>query len=309
MNKKCAIALLLMTMIIPSHAQKAAWQPNPEHPSVRLWPHGVPGAPRTTQPEVDTTTAKDALIAGKPVVRLGNVSEPTLTFYAAKRDNTGATVVVFPGGAYRILALDLEGTEVCDWLTSIGLNCALLKYRVPESGPYPEHAAALQDAQRALRVVRARAAQWHIDVHRVGVLGFSAGGHLAAALGAHFDTPTYEKMDDAEHLSCRPDFTVLVYPAYLADEHKGFALNPNVRPIAQTPPTFIVQTEDDPIHVENATVYYRALKDARVPAEVHLYAEGGHGYGLRGTELPVTGWPTLVECWLHTTKILRDNAK
>lgn len=303
MNKKLSIALFLTAMNITSFAQKAAWQPNPENPTVLLWPHGVPGSSHKLGPEVDTTTAKDNLIAGRPLVRLGNVSEPSLTFYEAKGQNTGATVVVFPGGAYQILAIDLEGTEVCDWLTSIGVNCALLKYRVPDSGPYPKHAAALQDAQRAVRMVRARSAEWHLDTGKVGVLGFSAGGHLAAALGAQFENPTYDKVDETDRLSCRPDFTVLIYPAYLADERKDFALNRDVRPSAHTPPTFLVQTEDDPIHVENATVYYKALKDAGVPAELHIYPEGGHGYGLRRTELPVTRWPTLVESWLRDRKM------
>ena len=304
MQKGLAVALFLTVMISNTYAQKPAWQPDPKLPTLSLWPKGAPAPAKALGPEVDTTTSKDDLIAGKPLVRLGNVSEPTLTFYEAKGQNSGVTVVVFPGGAYQILAIDLEGTEVCDWLTSIGVNCALLKYRVPDSGPYPEHAAALQDAQRSVRMVRARAAEWHLDPRKIGVLGFSAGGHLAAALGAHFDNSAYEKVDDADRLSCRPDFTVLVYPAYLADEHKHFALNPNVRPNAHTPPTFIVQTEDDPIHVENATVYYKALKDAGVPAELHIYAKGGHGYGLRRTEMPVTAWPALVENWLRSTKVI-----
>jgi len=310
MNRKFAIALLLMTMIPNTFAQSPGGRkPDPEHPTLLLWPHGVPGAVTKLGPELDTTKPSDDLIAGKPVVRLGNVSEPTLTFYPAKGQNSGATVVVFPGGAYQILAMDLEGTEVCDWLTSIGVNCALLKYRVPDSGPYPEHANALQDAQRALRMVRARATEWHIDPTRVGVLGFSAGGHLAATLGSQFDQHLYESVDAADKLSCRPDFTVLIYPAYLADDKNHFALNPIVRTTAKTPPTFIVQTEDDPIHVENATVYYRALKDANIPAELHVYAEGGHGYGLRRTQLPVTGWPNLVEAWLRSVKALQEIKK
>ncbi len=309
MKKRLAVALFFIFMISNTYAQKPAWQPDPKLPTLKLWPKGVPGPAKALGPEVDTTTSKDNLIAGKPVVRLGNVSESTLTFYEAKGQNSGATVVVFPGGAYQILAIDLEGTEVCDWLTSIGVNCALLKYRVPDSGPYPDHSAALQDAQRAVRIVRAQASQWHLDPQKIGVLGFSAGGHLAAALGAHFDSRTYEKVDEVDRLSCRPDFTVLVYPAYLADERKNFALNPNIRPTAHTPQTFIVQTEDDPIHVENATAYYKASKDAGVKAELHVYAEGGHGSGLRRTNLPVTNWPALVEIWLRSEKILSAAAK
>ena len=166
-------------------AQKPAWEPSPGHTQLRIWPNGAPGARPNPNPEVDTTTAKDNLIAGKPIIRLGNVSTPTLTLYWPGRASTGAAVVVFPGGAYHILAIDLEGTEVCDWLNSIGVTCILLKYRVPDSGPYPKSSAALQDAQRALAIVRSHAGEWHIDPHRVGVLGFSAGAHLAAALSTH----------------------------------------------------------------------------------------------------------------------------
>ncbi|MGB7761434.1 MAG: alpha/beta hydrolase [Bryobacteraceae bacterium] len=280
--------------------QKPAWQPAPGHPTLPLWPNGAPAA----APEVDTTTAKDNLIAGKPLIRLGNVSSPTLTVYAPRDKSTGAAVVVFPGGGYRILAIDLEGTEVCDWLNAAGLTCVLVKYRVPDSGPYPKSSAALQDAQRALGMARSHAGEWHIDPHRIGVLGFSAGAHLAAALSTHFDRRLYDPIDASDGVSCRPDFAVIVYPGYLALAEKDFAPNADIHPTAQTPPSFIVQAEDDPVHVENAVVYFLALKNAKVPAELHIYAEGGHGYGLRRTALPVTTWPLSVETWLHTIKIL-----
>jgi acetyl esterase/lipase len=253
---------------------------------------------------VDTTTAKDNLIAGRPLVRLGNVSNPTLTVYSPKGKNTGAAVMVFPGGGYQILAIDLEGSEVCDWLNSAGITCVLVKYRVPNTGPYPKSPAALQDAQRALGMVRQHAAEWHVDPNRVGVLGFSAGAHLAAALSTHFEQRLYDSVDAADQLSCRPDFAVIVYPGYLALEDQGMAPNADIHPTAQTPPSFIVQAEDDPVHVENATVYFLQLKNAKVPAELHIYAQGGHGYGLRRTELPVTTWPQSVEIWLHTIKVL-----
>lgn len=285
-------------------AQKPAWQPAPGHTTLPIWPNGAPGAQPNVGSEVDATTSKDNLIAGKPLIRLGNVSVPTLTLYSPKGKNTGAAVVVFPGGGYHILAIDLEGTEVCDWLNSAGITCALLKYRVPDSGPYPKSSAALQDAQRALGLVRSHAAEWHIDPHRIGVLGFSAGGHLAAALSTHFDQRLYDAVDAADQLSCRPDFAVIVYPGYLALPDQNFAPNPDIRPTDKTPPSFIVQAEDDPVHVENATVYFLALKNAKVPAELHIYAQGGHGYGLRRTALPVTTWPRAVETWLHTLQIL-----
>jgi acetyl esterase/lipase len=269
-----------------------------------VWPGAAPGAVANPPAEADTTTAKDNLIAGRPVVRLGNVSTPTLTLYQPKGQNTGAAVVVFPGGGYKILAIDLEGAEVCDWLNSAGITCLVLKYRVPASGPYPKSAAALEDAQRALGLVRLHAADWGVDPNRIGVLGFSAGAHLAAALSTHFDQRLYKPLDAADKTSCRPDFAVIVYPGYLALANKDFAPNPDIVPTEKTPPQFIVQAEDDPVHVENAMVYFMALKNAKVAAELHIYAEGGHGCGLRRTALPVTTWPQAVETWLRTIKIL-----
>lgn len=281
-------------------AQKTAWAPPSGHLTLNLWPHGAPGAPENGAPEADMTTEKDKLIAGKPVIRLGNVSTPTLTVYPPSGKNAGAAVVVFPGGAYRILAIDLEGTEVCDWLNSVGVACVLVKYRVPDSGPYPKSSAALQDAQRAVGIVRQHAREWHIDPQHIGVLGFSAGAHLSAALSTHFEQRLYDPVDAADQISCRPDFAVIAYPGYLAWSEKNFAPNEEIHVTEKTPPTFIVQAEDDPVHVENSTVYFLALKNAKVPVEMHLYASGGHGYGLRRTELPVTEWPKLVEKWLRT---------
>ena len=293
----CAVGVVI--------AQAPAWQPAPGHKQMPIWPDGAPDAKPVAGPEIDTTTSKEPLIAGKPIIRLGNVATPTITLYAPTEKNTGTAVVVFPGGGYRILAIDLEGTEVCDWLTSAGINCVLVKYRVPDSGPYPKSLAALEDAQRAVGLVRSHAAEWHIDPHRVGVLGFSAGGHLAAALSTHFDERLYKPVDAADQVSCRPDFAVVIYPGYLALSDQNFTLNPDIHVTPQTPPTFLLQTEDDSVaHVESSLVYYTALKNANVPVEMHLYTEGVHGYGLRRTALPVTRWPLLVETWLHTIKML-----
>lgn len=303
------VGCLFVTSLVV--AQKSAWEPTPGHNQIKIWPKGAPTEngtastePANPVPEADTTTAKDNLIAGKPLIRLGNVSTPTITLYSPANKNTGAAIVVFPGGAYRILAIDLEGTEVCQWLNSAGITCALLKYRVPDSGPYPKSSAALQDAQRAIGIVRQHAAEWKVDPNRIGVLGFSAGAHLAAALSTHFDKRLYNAIDPADQLSCRPDFAVIVYPGYLAIAEQNFAPNPEIHVTERTPPSFIVQAEDDPVYVENSTVYFLALKDAKVPAEMHLYAQGGHGYGLRRTALPVTAWPRLVETWLHTIQML-----
>ena len=285
-------------------SQEPAWPPATGHMTITLWPNGAPGAQPNADAEIDKTTAKDNLIAGKPLIRLGNVSKPTLTLYAPKEKKTGAAVVVFPGGGYNILAIDLEGTEVCDWLNSAGIVCLLVKYRVPNSGPYPKFATALEDAQRALGIVRSHAAEWHIDPKRIGVLGFSAGAHLSAALSTHFEQRLYQPIDVADQVSCRPDFAVIIYPGYLALAEENFAPNPEVHVTEQTPPSFILQAEDDPVHVENALVYFQALKNAKIPAELHVYADGGHGYGLRRTELPITAWPQLVELWLHTIPAL-----
>jgi acetyl esterase/lipase len=228
-----------------------------------------------------------------------------MTLYSPRGINSGVAVLVFPGGGYRYDSIDLEGTEVCDWLSQIGVTCVLLKYRVPDSGPYPKSAAALQDAQRAMGVVRQHAAEWGIDPHRVGVLGFSAGGHLAAAISNIYEKRLYDPIDAADQLSCKPDFTVLLYPGYLALADQNFAANPDIHPTADTPPTFILQAENDyTANVENAVVYFMALKNVKVPTELHIYAEGGHGFGIRPRDFPILGWPRMVETWLRTIKML-----
>lgn len=283
----------------------SGWPPSPDHAIVSLWPNGAPGTSAAKGPEQDTTTSKDRQVAGRGVIRIGNVSAPTLTLYPAmSARSAGPAVVVFPGGSYRILAIDLEGTEVCNWLNSINVNCVLLKYRVPESGPYPKSGAALQDAQRAVGIVREHAAEWRIDPKRVGVLGFSAGGHLAAAISTHYDQRLYPAIDAADQQSCRPDFAIILYPGYLASAEKNFEFSLDIPVTSSTPPAFLVQAEDDPVHVENAVEYFMELKKAGVPAELHVYAQGGHGYGLRATGMPVTKWPQLASQWLHTIGLL-----
>jgi acetyl esterase/lipase len=313
MRKRNFVSVVLFLISLQIAGQSPGWQPPPGRITMPIWPDGVPGATGSAAEaaaEVDTTTPKDNLIAGKPLVRLGNVSRPTITVYKLSKARAAVpAVVVFPGGGYHILAIDLEGTEVCDWLESAGIACVLLKYRVPDSGPYPKSPAALQDAQRAVGLVRQHATEWGIDPKRVGVLGFSAGGHLAAALSTHFDRRLYDPVDAADQLSCHPDFAVIVYPGYLALAEQNMATNPEIQPTAQTPPTIIVQAEDDPVHVENATNYFLQLKNAKVPAELHIYADGSHGYGLRRTELPVTAWPLLVEKWLQTIKVMPNIAQ
>jgi acetyl esterase/lipase len=240
-------------------------------------------------------------------VRLTNISTPTLAFYPAPAsNNSSATVVVFPGGSYRILAYDLEGTEVCTWLNSIGINCALVKYRVPIANEmkFPDDTRDLEDAQQAIRITRSHAADWHLDPHRIGALGFSAGGHLVTVLGNHADLKRPGAPASETAVDARPDFIIGIYPAYLAQTPALTQLAKGIDPSATTPPTFLLQAEDDPVHVENVLLYAQALKQLKVPTELHVYAEGGHGYGLRPTALPVTHWPALVETWLHTIHIL-----
>ena len=265
-----------------------------------LWPGRAPGETATLPPEADTTAADGELIAGRRVIRLGNVSTPTIAIYRPDpAKDTGAAVVVCPGGGYYILAMDLEGTEVCEWLNSIGVTGILLKYRVPVREGRPRYAAPLQDAQRALGLVRSQAKELGLDPHRIGVLGFSAGGHLAAALSGSGASRSYALVDAADQVSCRPDFCVLIYPGYLTDKEKNDQLPPELAAgTANMPPTFMAMTEDDFVRVESALGYYLTLKQAKVPVEMHLYPAGGHGYGLRRTALTVTTWPDRVADWM-----------
>ncbi|HEX3587958.1 MAG TPA: alpha/beta hydrolase [Candidatus Angelobacter sp.] len=300
--------------------QTTVWQPSPGHTQAPIWPGAAPDAQPVTGPEVATTRLKDNLVGGRPWTYISNVSLPTMTVYSPIGKNTGAAVVVFPGGGYQILAIDLEGTEICDWLTSKGITCVLLKYRVPglalypkstpypRSGAYPHSPIALEDAQRTVGLVRWNAAKWHIDPHKIGVLGFSAGGHLVAAISTHFDKRLYPAVDAADKESCRPDFGVALYPGHMLENaSKTFALNPAVPVSSQTPPTFLLQAEDDPVdYVQNSLVYFIALKKAGVPVEMHLYAHGGHAFGLRRTKFPITGWPQLVETWLRTIGMISE---
>jgi acetyl esterase/lipase len=293
-------------------AQESGWQPSPGHTQVPIWPGAVPDAAAVVPAGPETAEVSKDLIAGKPVKGVSNVTQPTMTVYSPKGKNTGAAVVVFPGGGYQELAIDLEGTEVCDWLTPKGITCVLLKYRVPDSGPawhddchcniHPKAPTALEDAQRTAGLVRFHAAEWGIDPHKIGVLGFSAGGHLVANISTHFAQRAYAPVDAADKVSCRPDFAVAIYPGHMLENTtKEFELNPGIPVTRKTPPTFLLQAEDDNVDgVKQSLVYYIALKNAGVPVEMHLYAHGGHAFGLRRTKFPITGWPELVETWLGT---------
>jgi acetyl esterase/lipase len=304
-------AFLLLFLLAGPCAAQTAWEPSSGHTQVRIWPGVVPDARPADKPEVSGTVVdaagKPRLVAGRPWVYVDRVAQPTMTVYSPRGNSTGVAVVVFPGGGYNVLAIDLEGTEVCDWLTSRGITCVLLKYRVPcvKTGPYRDCLTALQDAQRTVGLLRFHAAKWQIDPHKIGVLGMSAGGHMVAAISTHFDHRVYPTVDEADRESCRPDFAIALYPGHLAVPARNFALNPDIQVTSRTPPTFLLHAEDDPVDpVENSLVYYAALRKAGVPAEMHVYVKGGHAFGLRPTESPITRWPALVETWLVTVGIL-----
>ena len=251
-----------------------------------LWPDKV----RKTFPELQETTQPDK---GDGVIRVTDVNNPTLTLYLPENTTTPLPVVlVFPGGGYNILAINKEGTEIAAWLNSIGVAAAVVKYRVPENRD-----GAFQDAQRAVRLVRQHAAEWHLDPNRVGVMGFSAGGHLSARASTGFAETTYAEVDEADKLSCRPDFCILIYPAYL-DNEKQDGVAPELHITKDIPPTFIVHTLDDKRFITGSKLYAQALKDAGVPCDYQVFETGGHGYGLQSQGHPVSVWPQRCEEWL-----------
>ncbi|QNI37191.1 alpha/beta hydrolase [Edaphobacter albus] len=312
MRKNLLVACVLFASGV-LHAQNV-WQPSPGHTQIPIWSGSIPDAQPATTPETMKITGPESFVAGKPWTSVEHVALPTMTVYSPKGKNTGAAIIVFPGGGYEILAIDLEGSEVCDWLTTKGITCVLLKYRVPAPTSVPEwktwrqSSIALEDAQRTISLVRSRASEWNIDPHKIGVLGFSAGGHLVTATSVHFDKRIYKEVDAVDKVSCRPDFAVALYPGHLHAKKGTIELNPDIANhiTAQTPPTFLLQNENDNIDsIWDAVSYYAALLKANVPVEFHSYAEGGHAFGLRRTKYPATTWPTLVETWLHTIHILQ----
>jgi acetyl esterase/lipase len=308
------IAMCALAVCGSVQAKSMVWQPFAGHTQVPLWPAVVPEAQSVPGPEA-MVPQTDSLVAGRPWMAVSNVSKPTLTIYSPKGKNTGAAVMVFPGGGFQVLAIDLEGTEVCHWLTSNGLTCVLLKYRVPSApydwrckcyslDTYARSTQALEDAQRAIGLIRFHAKEWHINPHKVGVIGFSAGGYLVAEISTNFEHRSYSYVDAADKESARPDFAMAIYPGHLAAPS---GLNPTVLVSSATPPTFLVQAENDSMDgVEQSLVYYTALAKVHVPVEMHLYAHGGHAFGLRPSQYPITGWPKLADAWLRTIGILEQ---
>jgi len=267
---------------------------------LRVWPDAPPGDATTLPPEADTSNGVSDLVAGRSVIRLGNVTTPTLTVYPAPAARaTGAAVVICPGGGHRILAMDIEGSEVAAWLNGLGVTAFVLKYRVPARTPGPRGRAAVEDAQRAISLVRSQAARHRIDPARIGVLGFSAGGE-AAGVAAIQPTRQYPATDTVDAVSHRPDFAILAYPAWLAND-AGTGLRDGLTVSRDTPPMFLVQAQDDFVPVANSVQMFLALKAHGVPAELHVYAAGGHGYGLRATTQPVTTWQHRAADWLKAS--------
>jgi acetyl esterase/lipase len=289
------------------------WQPPAGLRQIPIWPHGAPDMADNSQPAENVLTRQTPeALAGRTSEAVFEVSAPTMTIFPPRGRSNGAAMIVFPGGGFRALAITLEGTEICDWLTARGITCVLLKYRVPGSNHYwndechchitPAIPRALQDAQRTIRLVRARARELNLNPDRIGVIGFSAGGYLVAQTSTIFE-PTYQPADAVDALSSRPDFAVALYPGHLC--RSGGVLDPTIHVTRRTPPTILLQAWDDPVdEICNSTVYAHALANAGVPAEVHLFATGGHAFGLRRTDQPVAAWPSLVESWLKGIGIM-----
>lgn len=272
-----------------------------------LWPTALPQPAQTTEPEKDISKPTDN-ISGHHTALLTNITHPTLTVYAPPASrNTHAAALVFPGGGYYLLAWDGEGLDTCKWLNRIGMTCILVKYRVPEKGHFPANPADLEDAQQAMRITRAHAAEWHLDPNRIGVIGFSAGGNLAALLSLYPDDHTVEStpasVEVDTKIGARPNFVILGYPAYLAIDPDQTALDPTYTPNATTPRTFLVAAGDDVTYGKNALVYYRALLDAKRPAELHMFPTGGHGFGMFPSSGPAH-WTEIAEDWLRASHVL-----
>jgi acetyl esterase/lipase len=295
--KRTQLALALLVAVGSGPPVVAADKPQ----VIDVWPGKAPGDKTAMGAESMTDTNR--------VKRVTNVTRPTLTVFRPAKDANGTAVVIAPGGAYQILAWDLEGEEVAAWLNSIGVTGIVLKYRVPRRPDTPKDAAppqAQMDAQRAVSMVRSKASELGIDPKRIGMLGFSAGGHLTAWASTNFDKRAYESNDDVDKVSCRPDFTVLIYPAYLVSK-AGDALMPDIRVSKETPPTFFAHAEDDPVTANSSILMYLALKKEKVPAEMHIYARGGHGFGLRPSDKPCSHWPERCADWMKSQGLLRPN--
>lgn len=278
MKKLFAVALVVITSI-GGFAQK--------NEIIRLWPGAVPGEPEPKHEPVQTENTSGN------VKRITDITDPALIVFPAIADkNNGAGIIVCPGGGYNILAIDKEGYEIAEWLNSLGFSAFVLQYRVPQ-----KQEGALQDIQRAIRLVRYNADKWNLNPDKLGIIGFSAGGSLCARASTLYNEKKYIKVDEIDELSCKPSFAMLIYPAYL-DQGENRSLTPELKVDENTPPAFLFQTADDRLG-NSALVYTTALRDAKVPVDLHFLAEGGHGYGLRMGNRAAETWPKLAENWLQ----------
>ena len=277
---------------------------------IPIWPATPPGDDGLTlEAERDTSGPDSRQVAGRHVIRLGNVSTPTLEVYLPDASvRNGTAVVICPGGGHSILAYDLEGTEVAQWLRSLGVTAFVLKYRVPARPDRPRWDAAVQDAQRAMSLVRSKAKEWSIDPAKIGILGFSAGGQTAALTALRQDRQ-YAAVDTVDEVSMRPDFAILVYPAYLAETKDGLKLAEEVTVTDKAPPMFIVHAWDDPVTPQSSLLLASALKQVGVKTELHIFDRGGHGYGMRLTDMPVSQWPALCSKWLQMNGLCESTEK
>lgn len=261
---------------------------------VPVWPDKPPGETAEIPPEKAETTPD------KPpsITRISNVSKPTLhVFKPDPAKDTGTAVVICPGGGHRILAWDLEGTEVAKWFTDRGVTGIVLKYRVPARDKDKQYLAAVRDAQRAVSLSRSKAKEWGINPNRIGILGFSAGGEVAA-LTTLFDKRQYDVIDAVDEVSHRPDFSCLIYPAYLVTK-EGTKLQDHVKATRETPPVFLAHAHDDGVTPLSSALLYIELKKNKIPAELHIVDRGGHGYGLRPAKNNAVRWPERLEQWME----------
>jgi len=267
---------------------------------LKVWPGDPPGPPaKVDGPEFDRQKTNDRLVGGKTVMKITNIADAEIHVYQPPEDKAnGAAVVICPGGGYSILAWDLEGTEVAEWLNSIGVTGIVLKYRTPTGlhGDPGKWQGPVMDGQRAISLVRSKAKDWNLDPKRIGVLGFSAGGNLAAHVAVENGNRQYEPIDKVDETSCAPDFALLIYPAYIVE--KDGSLKPEFHVDDKTPPIFFAHAADDPVTCLSSIVLSGELKKAKVPTERHVYRSGGHGYGLRPTDEAVTHWPERAGKWL-----------
>lgn len=288
------------------------WQPAAGQTQLPIWPGSPPDGTLRPQPPESVNTYQEPPEFGGRSEAVLDIAIPTMTIIRPKVRSTGTAVIVFPGGGFQMVFVTLEGTEICDWLVARGVTCIVSKYRAPGGNDYwddglqrhitPKIMRALQDAQRTIRLVRSKAKELNIDPNKIGVMGFSAGGYLVAQT-SNILTPAYKPVDAIDRLSSRPDFAVALYPGHICRD--GGKFDPTLPIIKTAPPTFIAQAWNDPIDpVCNSLMYASALDKAGVSTELHLFAKGGHAFGLRKKDEPVGVWPQLVERWMKQLGLL-----